>query len=220
MMSVSAIFLAGGSGTRMNAAVPKQYLSLKGQPLAIYSLNVLLAVPEIQEVIVVCDPSYQSFFKHEKIRFALPGIRRQDSVYNGFKKISITNQYVCVHDSARPIIDKEMMKRVLCAAEEYGAAAVGMPIKFTVKETHLENFVKSTPDRSQMWEVQTPQVIRKDLLQKGFEIAHHQGITVTDDVSLVELFDHPVKLVQGSFVNLKVTTAEDMRIAESLLENL
>jgi 2-C-methyl-D-erythritol 4-phosphate cytidylyltransferase len=177
-------------------------------------------MPEVEGVVIVCDPYYQPFFQqyhpHEKIQFAPSGMRRQDSLFNGLQAISNHSQLICVHDSARPFISESLVRRVLDAAQEHGAATVGMPIKFTVKESDSHHMVKKTPDRNFIWEIQTPQVIRPDLLKKGFEIANQKGLTVTDDTSLVELFGHPVKLVQGSYSNIKITTQEDLFLAERL----
>ena len=103
------------------------------------------------------------------------------------------------------------------SADQIGAAATGMPIKFTVKETDGQNFVERTIPRSNLWEIQTPQVIHRDLLEKGFQEARDRNLTVTDDVSLVELLQHPVKIVEGDYTNLKITTKEDLALADLFL---
>lgn len=220
---VSAIILAGGLGTRMQTQTPKQFLLLKGKPIVRYSFDVLLTVPDVVEVIVVCEPEYRPIFEpihsHVRIAFAPPGARRQDSVWNGFQAISANSELICIHDSARPLIDTNLVQRVLTAAEQHGAASVGMPLKFTLKEHNGNEFVKNTPDRSLFWEIQTPQVIKKEWLQEGFELVHQKNLTVTDDVSLVELLNYPVKLVKGSYANLKITTSEDLALAEHLIRD-
>lgn len=221
MNHVSAILLAGGRGQRMQAALPKQFLLIHQKPIARYSFELFLEMPEITEIIVVCDPEYRHYFNAQtdkKIAFALPGERRQDSVYNGLQEISNHNPLVCVHDSARPLIDRQLVVRVLNAAAEIGAATVGMPVKFTVKESDGNDFVSRTPDRSLMWEIQTPQVIEYALLKKAFTYALENQFTVTDDVSLVELLHAKVKLVTGSHQNLKITFPEDLSIAAELFK--
>lgn len=216
-----AILLAGGIGTRMQTATPKQYIQLKEKPIALYSFELFMAMPEISEIVVVCDPQRRSLFSADgskNVAFASPGPRRQDSVYNGLQALGRDIGIVCVHDSVRPMIDAAMVRRVLQAAETHGAATAGMPIKFTVKQTNEQGFVLHTPDRSAIWEIQTPQAIKRSLIAKGFETALEQGLTVTDDVSLAELLGHPVKIVEGSNSNVKITTPEDLVLVDRLLE--
>lgn len=217
----SAILLAGGSSTRMQANTPKQFLQLGDKPLIRHSYDLFLSMPEITEIVVVCDPSYRHLFDGpvniKPVVFALPGKRRQDSVYNGLLASSPESEYICVHDGARPFIDKELVRRVLAAGQKYQAATVGVPIKFTVKMSTNLNFVAATPDRSLVWEIQTPQVVHRDILLEGFKYAHAHDLTVTDDVSLAELIGKEVKLVEGSHHNLKVTVPADLAIASQLL---
>lgn len=217
-MIVSAILLAGGIGSRMQSDKPKQYLELANKPLALHSFDVLNTMPQVHEIIVVCEPEYRNLFKTTKpIKFALPGKRRQDSVYNGFQQIAQNSNLVCIHDSARPFITKQIVENALNTAMQHGAVAVGVPLKFTIKETEPNQTVISTPDRSRFWEVQTPQVILPDLLRCGFAFAQEHNLTVTDDVSLVELIKHPLKMVEGSHHNIKITTPDDLQFAEWLL---
>ncbi len=216
------ILLAGGLGTRMKATIPKQYLPLQNRPLALYSFELFLRLPEVIEIVIVCDPAYHNIFQMHcsefaKISFAPPGKRRQDSVFNGLQKIS-SDSLICIHDAARPFIHPDLVYRVVSAASKWGAAALGIPTKGTIKVCDDAQFVVDTLDRSRLWEIQTPQAARLDLLQKGFSQAQLKDLTVTDDVSLVELIDHPVKIVEGSHTNLKVTTSDDVLLAEYLLE--
>lgn len=217
----SVILLAGGMGTRMQSPTPKQFLSLGEKPIALHSFELFLSIPEIDEIVVVCAPDFQESFQStskKPVLFALPGARRQDSVYNGLQ-VS-THSLICVHDAARPFIDKELVLRVLEAGKEHGAATVGMPIKFTVKESDAQNFVQNTPDRTKIWEIQTPQVLHREILNSGFEYANKHNLTVTDDTSLAELIGKRVKLVEGSHINLKVTVPADLVIANNFLHSL
>jgi 2-C-methyl-D-erythritol 4-phosphate cytidylyltransferase len=223
----SAILLAGGSGSRMHSHIPKQYLLLGQKPLAIHSFETLLTHPDICELVVVCEEPYFLLFEssadkilgHQvSVRFAPPGQRRQDSVENGLKMVAKSN-LVCIHDAARPFITHSLLDRVLHAAETHGAAATAMPLKFTIKETDAHAFVLRTPDRSKFHEIQTPQALHKDILLQGFSEANRQKLTVTDDVSLAELAGKPVKIVQGSPYNLKVTTPDDLQFASVILSN-
>lgn len=220
-MKVSVILLGGGSGLRMGSAIPKQFLILGDKPIIQHSYDVFMSMPEIAEVIVVALQEYHWHFTKKPgqplLNFALPGSRRQDSVENGLKAMQENCPYVCIHDGVRPFINIPMIKRTLQAAVEYGAAAAGMPVKFTVKECDPKCVVTRTPDRSAFWEIQTPQIIRTDLLRQGFTFVNAHQKTVTDDVSLVEQIGQPVKLVEGCYTNLKITTPDDLALSEQLL---
>ncbi|MEC7838553.1 MAG: 2-C-methyl-D-erythritol 4-phosphate cytidylyltransferase [Chlamydiota bacterium] len=220
--NVSAILLAGGHGTRMNRKTPKQYLKLRGKEIATYSLECFSTVAAINEIVVVCHDEYIPIFNkivpEMNLTFAQPGKRRQDSVYNGFKALKHTENVICIHDTARPFINKQSIDEVINAAVEYGAAALAVPMKCTVKQTDSHGFVTNTPNRSQLWEVQTPQVLTSELLDRGFTLANQRKVTVTDDVSLAELSGAPVKLVMGEYNNIKITTEEDLAIAEKIIE--
>lgn len=219
-LNTSAILLAGGLGTRLNASIPKQYLILNEKAIALYSFDLLLKTPEINEIVVVCFPNFNELFisSEKLIKFALPGKRRQDSVFNGFQKTS--HPIICIHDSARPFVTKEDLLQVLEAGKCYGAATLGVPLKFTVKETTPQNFVKSTLDRTKIWEIQTPQVLHRDILEEGFKYAQEHAITVTDDVSLGELIGKPAKLIEGSYTNIKITVSEDLIMAKHLINSI
>jgi 2-C-methyl-D-erythritol 4-phosphate cytidylyltransferase len=213
------ILLAGGHGSRFGGDIPKQFIKLEEKPVVFYSLELFLNLEETTEVVIVCSPPYRSLFpSHPRVSFALPGTRRQDSVFNGIQALKYDPKLVLIHDAARPLITKDIVLKVIEEARLHGAAAVGVPIKFTIKEHTGSHFVQNTLDRSHLWEVQTPQVIRSDLLYKGFQLADEKKLTVTDDVSLVELLKKPVKLVEGSYANLKITTPEDMILAKHLLQ--
>nr|AOT86858.1 2-C-methyl-D-erythritol 4-phosphate cytidylyltransferase [Osmanthus fragrans] len=221
--SVSVVLLAGGKGKRMGASMPKQYLPLLGQPIALYSFYTFSKMPEVKEIVVVCDPSYQDIFEDAKdsidvdLKFALPGKERQDSVYSGLQEIDLNSELVCIHDSARPLVLAEDVAKVLKDGWLIGAAVLGVPAKATIKEANGESFVVKTLDRKTLWEMQTPQVIKPDLLKKGFELVNREGLEVTDDVSIIEHLKHPVYITEGSYTNIKVTTPDDLLLAERIL---
>ncbi|KAL8527564.1 hypothetical protein ACS0TY_005427 [Phlomoides rotata] len=208
--SVSVILLAGGKGKRMGASMPKQYLPLVGQPISLYSFYTFSKMPEVKEIVVVCDPSYRDIFEDAKeniqvdLKFALPGKERQDSVYSGLEAIDSNSELVCIHDSARPLMLAADVAKVLKDGKRVGAAVLGVPAKATIKEANSESFVVKTLDRKTLWEMQTPQVIKPDLLKKGFELVNREGLEVTDDVSIVEHLKHPVYITEGSYTNIKV----------------
>lgn len=219
---VSALLLAGGNGSRMKSPLPKQYLQLGGKAIARHSFDCLSLLPEVKEIVVVCEEEYRELFREPlsgiTLTFAKPGPRRQDSVLNGFRAITAAADLVCIHDAARPFITPAIVERVLHAALEHGAATAAMPVKFTVKEATSDKIVLHTPDRSRIWEIQTPQALKPAIVERGFQHVEACGLTVTDDVSLAEQLGYPVKLVEGDYNNLKVTTPEDLLLAEALLK--
>lgn len=214
------ILLAGGIGSRMGSKTPKQYLELCDKPIALHSFETFLEISEIEEIVVVCTEEFRELFKtsHQNkiVSFANPGERRQDSVWSGMQAIKSSSNIICVHDAARPFIDRQTILSVIESGAQHGAATVGVPAKSTIKVCNPNGFVKETLDRSTLWEIQTPQVVRRDWLEQGFAFVNERGLSVTDDVSIIELIGKPVKVVEGSYDNIKITTPEDLRIAEAL----
>lgn len=221
--SVSVILLAGGTGKRMGASMPKQYLPLLDQPIALYSMYTFSRMAEVREIVVVCDPSYKDIFEETKekinvdLKFALPGKERQDSVYSGLQAIDPSSELVCVHDSARPLVLSKDVEKVFKDGWVHGAAVLGVPVKATIKEANSDSFVVRTLDRKTLWEMQTPQIIKPELLKKGFDLVNREGLEVTDDVSIVEHLKHPVFITEGSYTNIKITTPDDLLLAERIL---
>ena len=208
MDDLSIILLAGGMGTRMQSQIPKQFLQLGNKPIALHSYDLFQKLN--LEIVVVVNEDYHHLFPGAL--FAAPGKRRQDSVESGLAKCS--KEWILVHDSARPFITLEMVEKLYSAAKKTGAATTGMPMIATVKQACCQNLVEKTLDRDRIWEIQTPQIVRREILIEGFA----KGCEVTDDVSLAELVGIPVQLVEGSRFNMKITTADDLILARKLYE--
>ncbi|XP_027329421.1 2-C-methyl-D-erythritol 4-phosphate cytidylyltransferase, chloroplastic isoform X4 [Abrus precatorius] len=176
----------------------------------LFSFYTFSHMVEVKEIIVVCDPTYKDIFEdaqgndQAELKFALPGKERQDSVYSGLQAVDSNSELVCIHDSARPLVLSGDVKKVLKDGLLNGAAVLGVPVKATIKEANSESFVVRTLDRKTLWEMQTPQVIKPELLRKGFELVNREGLEVTDDVSIVEHLKHPVYITEGSYTNIKV----------------
>jgi len=216
---LSAIVLAAGQGRRLNAAVPKPLVKIGSRPTIVYSLRTFNKHPDIDEIIVVSNARNhkaivkavkKSSFKKIKT-FVLGGRRRQDSVYNGLKEISGNSDWVLIHDSARPFIGRQAVRNVILAAKKTGAAILAVKPKATIKFSQKSGIIKKTLDRNNLWEVQTPQVFKKELILKAYKKYGKEN--VTDDAALVEKLGKKVKITQGSYENIKITTAEDLLFA-------
>lgn len=220
-MKVGVIILAGGLGLRMESKVPKQFMMLGNQPVVMYSIKIFEEIASIDQVIVVAEEQFRHCVSCKKpFQFASPGERRQDSLFNGLQILDSACELICIHDAARPFITKNMIEELISEGIATGAATTGMPLKFTVKEVFPNGMVSKTINRSQHFEIQTPQVIERALLEKGFEHVHKHQLTVTDDVGLVELLGYPVKVIKGCHTNIKLTTPDDWLFAESHLKKI
>lgn len=147
------------------------------------------------------------------------GKERQDSVYNGLLAVNEKADIVLTHDGARPFVKIESIENGIKGVIDHGACVIGVPVKDTIKVVTPLNDVHHTPKRSLLWAAQTPQCFWMSLLKKGYEMANQEGIVGTDDSSLVEKIGHPIKMIMGSYDNIKITTPEDLIIAESLLKD-
>jgi len=222
----SVVLLAGGVGSRMKAGMPKQFLQLRGKTVLMHSIELFLNLDGVKEVVLVIADEYRSQFDAvrqtdagAKLKFALPGKERQDSVANGVAAIAPDSPLVAIHDAARPLVTKQEIFNVLADAQTHGAAVLGVMVKATVKESEDGQFVLKTVDRSRLWEVQTPQVIKPALLREGFEQVALRNLAVTDDVSIIEQLGLPVKLTLGEYTNIKLTTPDDLQVAEQILRS-
>jgi 2-C-methyl-D-erythritol 4-phosphate cytidylyltransferase len=182
-----------------------------------------------ENVVLVMDPTYQPEYQPiidrypGRLTFANPGKERQGSVENGLNKLVDMSggkcKYAAIHDSARPLVTIEEVCNVVSDAKEHGAAVLGVPCKATIKESEDGAFVQRTIPRARLWEVHTPQVVQIETLLRGFRKVAEENLEVTDDVSIVEALGEPVKITRGEYTNLKITTPEDMDVAEAILED-
>lgn len=223
----TAIVLAAGSGKRMGTKVHKQYLLMGGKPVLYYSLRAFEDSKWIDEIILVCGAGEEDYCRKEivekygisKARKIIPGgAERYNSVWNGLKETK--EGYVYIHDGARPFVDEEIIERAYECVSEHHACVAGMPSKDTVKIADSGNIVTATPDRSSVWIVQTPQVFDTELIRKAYALlVEKDEISVTDDAMVAEqMLGASVRLFYGSYENIKITTPEDLEIAEVFLK--
>lgn len=239
----TAVVLAAGSGSRMKSDVAKQYMLLQGKPLLWYALDAVEKSELIDDCILVTDQESlaDDYVKDEIVArydfhkvdtIVAGGAQRYDSVYEALKRIASADRkvpnrdgYVFIHDGARPFLTEEILQRCYEAVTKYHACVAGMPVKDTIKIVDGEGYALHTPDRSSVWQVQTPQVFDVPLILSAYEKLMQEqerlmreGIRITDDAMVVEtLMGSAVKLVEGSYQNIKITTPEDMAVAEAFL---
>ena len=217
-----AVIVAAGSASRMGG-IDKILADLKGEPVIVHTVRAFQECPAIKEIVVVTTADklekIMSLCKDfEKLRaVVVGGNSRPESVTNGLNALSEKVKLAAIHDGARPLVSWEVIDRTVRAANSYGAAAPGIPVKDTIKVV-TGGVVKSTPDRSTLQAVQTPQVVDIDLLRGALKKAKDDGVNITDDCSAVEYMGMSVKMVQGDEKNLKITTPLDLQLARMILE--
>lgn len=231
-MKTTAIVLAGGRGKRMNSSVPKQFLIIKDKPVLYYSLKVF-EDSFIDSVILVAAEDDMEYCRQEivdkyglkkVVKIVAGGKERYHSVLNGIKEADECD-FIFIHDGARPFVTQDMLTRLLESVEKNKACVAGMPVKDTIKIADEEGYIDTTPKRELVWMIQTPQVFDYALIKKAYLILERdeysllqKGISITDDAMVVEmLLGEKVKLVEGSYQNIKITTPEDLTIAEGFL---
>lgn len=219
----TAIVLAGGQGKRMGTTVQKQYLELCGKPVLFYALQTFQNSKVIDEIILVVGEGQGEYCKQEIVekygfakvsKIVVGGAERYHSVWNGLQDVS--EGYVFIHDGARPFVTDDMLERAYEEVQKHHACVVGMPVKDTIKIADAECFSKETPNRKDVWMIQTPQVFEATLIKQAYGLLMQQEeIAVTDDAMVVEsMLRRKVKFVTGSYENIKITTPEDLKIAE------
>ena len=221
-----AVIAAGGMAQRMQG-VNKQILKIDGIPVLVRSIRALAAIPEIREMVVVARPELFEQLESWKQEYHLPdfcltagGDTRQQSVLNGVGCLSEQVEYVVIHDGARPFADRQLIDRCLQSAVEHQAATAAVPVKDTIKQAADDGSIAATPDRSRLYLTQTPQIFHAQLYRRAAEQAQAEGLDFTDDCQLMEHLGHRVWLAQGDYRNIKITTPEDIVIAQAIAESI
>lgn len=223
---VTAIFPAAGQGRRMKAEVNKIFLELAENPILSYTVVAFSKCEVIDDLIIVAAPDEVDFVKKllSEVQGLKPwqvvagGSERQYSIANALAVLPKETEIVLVHDAARPLIDMRVIEDVVEQTRIHGATIAAVPAKSTIKVVNASGVVTATPDRNTLWTVQTPQGFRADILLKAYEKAARDGFLGTDDASLVERMGIEVNVVRGEYKNLKITTPDDLIMAEAFLK--
>jgi 2-C-methyl-D-erythritol 4-phosphate cytidylyltransferase len=223
---VTVIIPAAGLGQRMGSPTHKQYLLLDNIPILVHCLKTFASHPGIDEIIIVAPADQLDFCRWDIVHaynidkvcaLVRGGAQRQDSVRNGLRACQCSaDDIILIHDGVRPLISTETIDAVISGVQEHGACIAAVPVKDTLKSVR-DGLIESTPERSCMWAAQTPQGFRCNLIVNAHEQALAHGFSATDDASVLEWYGHPVAIAEGSYTNLKITTPEDLILAQALL---
>ncbi len=225
---VSVIIAAAGMSNRMGSKINKQFIVIDNKPILAHTIEKFEACKYVDEIVVVSKENEVEYCRKEIVRkygfrkvtnIIKGGKERQDSIYNGIMALNERTDIVLTHDGARPFVRMESIIDGIKGALEFGACVIGVPLKDTIKVIEEENKVHHTPNRDLLWAAQTPQCFKINLLKEGYEYAISEGILGTDDSSLVEKKGYPVKMIMGTYDNIKITTPEDLVVAESIVKD-
>jgi len=228
MGKACAVILAAGKGERMGAGKNKQFIEINGRPVLYHTLKAFSDCPAIDAIVLVCAMDEMEYCRAEIVEkysfmkvtgIAEGGAERQDSVYNGLKKAGDC-EIVLIHDGARPFVSAGIIEEGIKYAEKYGACTCGVTPKDTIKMKGGSGFSECTLDRNILFSVQTPQCFKKELIEGCYEKIKDEPIRFTDDTSVAEYFGYKVFLYTGSYSNIKITTPEDLPVAENILASI
>lgn len=222
---VSAIIVAAGQSRRMGGDTSKQFILIDGVPVIVRTLKAFEIAERIREVVIAARqediPQMYALIQDYEItkvkQIITGGETRQESVFRAIAQVDENADFLAIHDGARPLIRPQEIDLAVSAAVEHGAAALGVPVKDTVKQVDADGKIVDTPERSTLWAVQTPQVFSRALYLRAAEQAGEAAAQLTDDCQLIERTGTPVYLVRGAYANLKITTPEDVFAAEGIL---
>lgn len=219
------VIVAAGTGSRMNMGINKQFIKLEGKEIIAYTIEKFYNNSNIEDIVVVVKEDESEFFKKDildkynfkNIKIAYGGKERQDSVYNGLKLLDEKCDVVLIHDGARPFVSDKIIDKSIEEAKEHKAIVVGVPVKDTIKVIDNDKNIVDTPNRSVLWAVQTPQTFDYNILIDAYKDAFKNKFYGTDDAMLVERIGYKVKMLEGSYNNIKITTQEDLNIGSQIL---
>lgn len=221
--AAGAIIVAAGKGSRLNLGYNKVLAPLGGIPVLKRTADAFAVSRMVQEIVVVIQPEdelhIREMLKESQlvpIRYAHGGADRQESVWNGLLALSKEIDVVLIHDGARPFINRDLIRRSIEAAGNFGAACAGMPVKDTIKRLDPEGFILETPARNTLWSAQTPQAFRTEIIMEAHRQAIAEAVRATDDAALAEACGYKVRMFEGSYENIKITSREDLLFAEAL----
>ena len=222
----TAVIVAAGKGKRMGTEVSKQFLPLGGKEILTHTVETFEKAENVRDIILVTGEEslqdvkdmVQEYGWSKVVSVVAGGKERQDSVWNGLQAVPADTAIVLIHDGVRPFVTEDILNLSIETALEMGGCVAGVPAKDTIKVCNSENIAIDTPDRSTLWQIQTPQTFRRELIQKAYQKAKEDGFVGTDDASLAEYSGYPVKVIMGSYRNIKITTKEDLLIGEAFLK--
>ena len=220
------VIVAAGTGSRMKMGINKQFIKLEEKEIIAYTIEKFYNNSNIEDIVVVVKEDESEFFKKEildkynfkNIKIAYGGKERQDSVYNGLKLLDKKCDVVLIHDGARPFVSDKIIYNCIEEVKEHKAIVVGVPVKDTIKIIDNDKNIVDTPNRSVLWAVQTPQTFDYNILIDAYKDAFKSGFYGTDDAMLVERIGYKVKMVEGSYNNIKITTKEDLSVGSQILK--
>lgn len=226
MNSIALIIPAAGTGERLDEEVPKPFIEVAGKTILEHTIARFMELPDVKQVIVATSKAYVATAS-SILKQAVPetvytlcvegGTERQHSIFNALQQV-VDVELIAVHDAVRPFIVPEIISRCIKAAAEKGGAVVGVKAKDTIKAVDGKRFIIDTPEREYLWQAQTPQIFKKNVLLQAYTKALEEGFLGTDDASLVERLGHPVVMVEGERDNFKITYPIDLKLATLLLE--
>ncbi len=229
MVKLAVIIPAAGSGSRMGSQIPKPFLKLRDKSILEHTIKNFAELEFVSQIIISTSEerkkevgSILNKFKNSLENFTVVdgGKERQNSINNALKVVSDNIDLVAVHDAVRPFISSELIKRCAISANECGGAIIAVPAKDTIKEVGEGSIIQNTPDRSRLWQAQTPQIFQKEVLNSAYKSAFENNFTGTDDASLVERIGGVVKVIEGDRRNLKITYPIDLKVAELILDEM
>ncbi|GIM33593.1 2-C-methyl-D-erythritol 4-phosphate cytidylyltransferase [Paraclostridium bifermentans] len=222
------VIVAAGTGSRMKKDINKQFIKLNNKEIVAHTIDKFYNSENIDDIVVVIREDEEEYFNKNikekygftNIKVAHGGNERQDSVFNGIKMLKKECDVVLIHDGARPFVTDDIIRRSINKANEHNAIVVGVKVKDTIKVVSDNGNIVDTPNRSYLWAVQTPQVFKYDIITKAYEDAYNNNYYGTDDAMLVERIGYNVKMIEGSYNNIKITTQEDLEFGEQILKNI